>query len=107
MQQECYDFIPSIYLYIRDGLPDEEAAHLEKCASCYAALCASGHTFEELRALWHSKEPERKAREKFNKDCNEWYKTWSGTIYLYFGGPFWSRRARWLGIPRWEDYAPK
>jgi len=66
----------------------------------------SKRTIAELRALWPAREPERTARESFQKACNEWHKTLAGRIYLYLGGRSSSRRAKWLGIPQWDTYKP-
>jgi hypothetical protein len=108
MQEECYDIIGSSVGRWRDGLPDEEFGHAKSCPVCAASLqVAYGSSVEEMNALWRSKEPERKARELFQKDCIAWYETIRGKIYTYCGGPFWSRRAKWLGIPQWENYQPK
>ena len=93
---------------LADGLPPEITDHVENCPMCGASLEVRGkYTLSQLRAIWVAREPERKARELFRKDCNLWYDTWQGWVYIHFGGPFWSRRAKWLGQPRWENYKPK
>lgn len=105
--EECYDFITQMDSFVEKDLPDEVALHVQNCSSCAAMLeVSSGRSVEELRALWRSKEPERKAWERFSKDCDAWYETWRGKIFLYVGGWPSSRRARWLGVPKWEDYRP-
>lgn len=108
MREECYDFIPRIAEYAKEGLPDDVADHVENCPTCGAALEVHARlTVNYLRALWRKKEPERTAQERFRNDCRAWHETWRGWVYSWFGGPFWSRRAKLLGIPQWENYKPK
>ncbi|MBI2030544.1 hypothetical protein HYT05_02895 [Candidatus Kaiserbacteria bacterium] len=89
-----------------EGLSDENFRHVSQCPACRAYLEAHYYSLEVLRQKWADGAPEREAQVKFSKDCDAWYETWRGKVYLACGGPFWSRRARWLGIPRWEDYKP-
>src|SRR3989344_1242037 len=90
------------------GLQDEVSGHVENCDGCFAALKAHcKYTLEELKEKWKVKEPERVAWMKFHEDCERFYKTWRGKVYFWLGGPYWSRRAKLLGIPHWEDYKPK
>ncbi|MBM3261759.1 hypothetical protein FJY93_05115 [Candidatus Kaiserbacteria bacterium] len=88
------------------GLSDDDFTHVENCPMCYAMLAASGYRPEELHQKWLHDAPEREAKDRFHEACEAWYKTWRGWMYMLFGGPFWSRRAKWLGIPQWKDYWP-
>ncbi len=100
MQEICYGITGGSMGRWNKGLPDDLADHAEKCPNCAAFLeVAYKSTVEELRAKWHAGEPERQKEEEFRKDFNEWLQTWRGRLYLYFGGPYWSRRAKLLGIP--------
>ncbi|MCI0680259.1 hypothetical protein L0Y41_02840 [bacterium] len=91
-----------------NGAPDDVTSHVAGCNICHAALVAHcGITIQELRGRWKAGEPERIARARYEKDWDEWFKTWRGSLYSLFGGPFWSRRARWLGSPQREDYKPE
>ncbi len=105
MQGECLEIIGASMDEWDEGLPDELADHAEKCPMCAAFLEVSyKSTVEDLRAKWHAGEPERLAEKKFCEEFNAWLKTWRGKIYLYLGGPYWSRRAKFLGIPQRQGH---
>ena len=104
MQDVCNDIIGGSMNRWEDGLPDELADHAEHCPICASYLeVAYKSTVQEMRAKWHAGEPERLVEVEFKTKFNDWLKTWRGKLYLYFGGPFWSRRAKLLGIPQRED----
>lgn len=104
MQDVCYEIIGASKNRWNEGLPDKLADHAERCPSCAAFLEVSyKSTVQEMRAKWRAGEPKRLLEEKYRKDFNEWLKTWRGQVYLYCGGPFWSRRAKFLGIPQRQD----
>ncbi|MBM3261782.1 hypothetical protein FJY93_05240 [Candidatus Kaiserbacteria bacterium] len=91
----------------QEGLSDDDFSHVKKCPMCYATLVVSGYSPEALHQKWLDDAPERAAKIRFDEACEAWYPTWRGRIYLFCGGPFWSRRAKWLGIPQWKDYWPR
>jgi hypothetical protein len=105
MQEVCHTVIGGSVGRWKEGLPDDLADHAETCPSCAAFVEVTYHsTVQEMRLKWSAGEPERLAEKKFQEKFNSWLKTWRGQVYLYVGGPFWSRRAKCLGIPQRESH---